>query len=100
MQSKIERRMFLGFIYIHILHHASEHPIYGQWMMDELASHGYSMSSGTLYPLLHRMEDEGLLQSSNVTIDGKQRVNYVITEFGTTMLAKSIEKLKELTGEI
>ncbi len=60
--------MFLGFIYIHILHHANEHPIYGSWMMDELRTHGYSMSAGTLYPLLHRMEDESLLVSEKLSL--------------------------------
>jgi PadR family transcriptional regulator PadR len=37
-----------GFIRLHVLHHAAEHEIYGQWMIDELARHGYRLSSGTL----------------------------------------------------
>src|SRR5699024_151429 len=100
MESKLERRMFLGFIYIHILHHANEHPVYGSWMIEELQEHGYSMSAGTLYPLLHRMEDESLLVSEKSVVDGKQRKNYTITSFGKEMLAKSQQKLKELVGEI
>ncbi|MCE5002526.1 PadR family transcriptional regulator [Staphylococcus pseudoxylosus] len=100
MDSKLERRMFLGFIYIHILHHASEHPIYGNWMMEELRTHGYAMSAGTLYPLLHRMEDESLLVSEKTVVAGKQRKNYTITPFGKKMLEKSQQKLKEIVGEI
>lgn len=92
--------MFLGFIYIHILHHVNEHPIYGSWMMDELRTHGYAMSAGTLYPLLHRMEDESLLVSEKTVVDGKQRKNYTITSFGKKMLEKSHQKLKEIVGEI
>lgn len=100
VESKLERRMFLGFIYIHILHHASEHPIYGSWMIEELQEHGYTMSAGTLYPLLHSMEDEGLLVSEKNVVAGKQRKNYTITSFGKEILAKSQQKLKELVGEV
>ncbi len=56
MQDKILRRLFLGFIQIHILHHAKEKPFYGSWMIQELEHHGYEMSPGTLYPILHSME--------------------------------------------
>ena len=49
-----------GFIRLHVLHHAAEHEIYGQWMIDELAQHGYKLSAGTLYPMLHAMEQRGI----------------------------------------
>lgn len=100
MESKLERRMFLGFIYIHILHHAHEHPIYGSWMIEELRTHGYSMSAGTLYPMLHNMEAEGLLHSEKIVVEGKQRKQYTITGYGRTMLRKSQQKLQELTREV
>ncbi|REH76624.1 PadR family transcriptional regulator [Staphylococcus felis] len=100
MQNKLERRMFLGFIYIHILHHALEHPVYGRWMMDELKGHGYDMSAGTIYPILHRMEAEGLLEVELVTVDGHQRKNYRCTQLGHAMLQKSKEQLRELIDEI
>ena len=35
-----------GFIRLHVLHHAAEHEIYGQWMIDELARHGYKCTLG------------------------------------------------------
>jgi len=38
------RDLLLGFIKIHILHHASQQPVYGLWMMEELARHGYTVS--------------------------------------------------------
>ena len=31
--------LLAGFIRLHVLHHAAEHEIYGQWMIDELASY-------------------------------------------------------------
>jgi hypothetical protein len=36
-----------GFVRLHVLHQAAEHEIYGQWMIDELARHGYKLSPGT-----------------------------------------------------
>ena len=100
MKSKLERRMFLGFIYIHILHHARQMPIYGSWMIEELRTHGYELSAGTLYPLLHRMEDEGLLETEKVTVEGHQRVLYHCTDFGVEMLHVSKSKLSELLNEL
>lgn len=35
------RDFFLGFIKIYILHHASEEPVYGLWLIEELGRHGY-----------------------------------------------------------
>jgi DNA-binding PadR family transcriptional regulator len=45
-----------GLIRLHILHHASDDEFYGQWMVRELARHGYRLSLGTLYPMLHALE--------------------------------------------
>jgi hypothetical protein len=55
------RDLLSGFIRLHILHHAAEGELYGQWMMEELARHGYRLSPGTLYPLLHGLEKRGYL---------------------------------------
>lgn len=44
---------------IHILQHADQHPIIGNWMLEELREHGYRISPGTLYPLLDRLREHG-----------------------------------------
>ncbi|MBA1353264.1 MULTISPECIES: PadR family transcriptional regulator [Staphylococcaceae] len=100
MKSKIQRKIFLGFIYIHILHHASEDKIYGAWMIKELEDHGYDMSPGTLYPIFHTLENENFLKSTTKTVNGKSRKYYSITPEGEKFLEESREKLKELTNEI
>ncbi|MBI4757489.1 MAG: helix-turn-helix transcriptional regulator, partial [Chloroflexi bacterium] len=43
------RDFFLGSIKVHILYHASQGPVYGIEMMEELRRHGYELSPGTLY---------------------------------------------------
>ncbi|MDF2520081.1 MAG: transcriptional regulator, PadR-like family [Clostridia bacterium] len=100
MSSQIERRLFLGFIQIHILHHAKKEPFFGSWMIEELQEHGYTMSPGTLYPLLHSMEAEGLLEKEERLVDKKIRKYYKITETGIKVLEEARSKAYELFKEI
>ncbi|KON87657.1 PadR family transcriptional regulator [Sporosarcina globispora] len=100
MEDKILRKLFLGFIQIHILHHAKEHPIFGAWMVEELEEHGYSISSGTLYPILHSMESDGLLHQEQKNVDGRIRKYYTATEKGITVLEEARKKAYELFKEI
>ncbi|MBM7648974.1 DNA-binding PadR family transcriptional regulator [Bacillus ectoiniformans] len=100
MEDKVLRKLFLGFIQIHILHHAKEHPVYGLWMLEELKEHGYSMSAGTLYPIFHQMEKDGLLLMEKKKVDGKIRKYYQTTEKGNHVLQEAREKAYELFREI
>ena len=94
------RDVFLAFARVHILYHAAEEKIFGVGMMRELARHGYELGPGPLYPLLHRMEDEGLLVGDPVVVDGKPRKYYTITRKGRSALASIRPKLGELTREV
>ncbi|WP_080845843.1 PadR family transcriptional regulator [Cytobacillus gottheilii] len=100
MEDRVLRKLFLGFIHIHILHHADEEPIYGLWMLDELKEHGYSMSAGTLYPILHSMTNDGLLQQEKQKVEGKIRKYYRTTEKGKEILLEARKKAFELFKEI
>ncbi|WP_069997712.1 PadR family transcriptional regulator [Cellulosilyticum sp. I15G10I2] len=100
MQDKIIRKLFLGFIQIHILHHAHKDPFFGSWMIEELKEHGYQMSPGTLYPLLHSMESSDLLEKYEVLAEGKVRKYYKITQKGIEVLEEARNKAYELFKEI
>ncbi|AXI01298.1 PadR family transcriptional regulator [Sporosarcina sp. PTS2304] len=100
MEDKVLRKLFLGFIHIHILHHATKHPIYGVWMVEELKEHGYEISPGTLYPILHSMESDGLLSKEDSKKDGKIRKYYTTTERGEKILREARIKAYELFKEI
>jgi DNA-binding PadR family transcriptional regulator len=100
MQNQILRKFFLGFIQIHILHHAKKDPFYGVWMIDELKEHGYDMSPGTLYPLLHTMASKGLLEKEEKAVEGKIRKYYKITPLGNDVLEEARRKAYELFKEI
>ncbi|QEZ68337.1 PadR family transcriptional regulator [Paraclostridium bifermentans] len=100
MQEQILRKIFLGFIHIHILHHAKKEPFYGSWMIEELKTHGYDISPGTLYPILKAMEQSNLLDKEEIVVGGKIRKYYKITPDGELVLKESKIKAKELFKEI
>lgn len=89
-----------GAVRLHILHHAAEEEIHGAWMTEELASHGYQVSPGTLYPTLHRLEADGLLTSEQRVVDGRTRRVYKATEAGKKALAEDRKALAELAREV
>jgi PadR family transcriptional regulator, regulatory protein PadR len=95
----ISREVLLAFWKIHILHHAEAGPIYGLWMLEELAEHGYRLSPGTLYPILARMERNGWLRSDGDR-PSKARRNYRITPAGRRILARLREQVTELHREV
>lgn len=94
------REFFLGFIKIHILHHANRAKICGVEIMEELKRHGYEISPGTLYPTLHALEEKGYLKSQAMVEKGKMRKYYSITPRGAKTLEDSKDKVKELVEEI
>lgn len=96
----IIRNFFLGFIRLHILHHASIEPIFGLDMIRELGTHGYSLSPGTLYPILHGLERDGFLQSQKQVVGGKVRRCYLVTESGRSVLAEAMKHVGELMEEV
>lgn len=94
------RDFFLGFIRLHILHHANESPVFGLEMIKELEEHGYRLSPGTMYPILHGLEGAGYLKCHREVVGGKVRKYYSITPSGTKALAEGIDKAEELLDEL
>jgi len=95
-----QRELYSGLIRVHVLHHACEQSIYGLWMIEELARHGYRLSAGTLYPLLEGMERKGLLRSSRERVNGKFRRMFRATPAGRSALRIAKKRVKELFGEL
>ena len=89
-----------GFIRLHILHHAAVGEVYGQWIIEELARHGYRLSPGTLYPMLHSLQRKGYLRSREKRSGKTARRLYRATAQGRAALDDAKEKLRELVGEL
>jgi DNA-binding PadR family transcriptional regulator len=95
-----DRDLYSGLIRLHILHHAAEEPIFGLGMLEELARHGYRISPGTLYPLLHGLEKKGYLRTSIERNGKSMRKVYKATPLGKKALAAAKSKVRELFGEL
>jgi PadR family transcriptional regulator PadR len=97
----LAREILLGFWKVHILHHAAEHPVIGQWVLTELRRHGYDISPGTLYPLLKRLERNGWLRSEIAVGEAKRRRRYYhLTARGAAVLDVLRETVVELHHEV
>jgi PadR family transcriptional regulator PadR len=96
----VDRNLYTGLIRLHILHHAAEGPIFGQAMIDELGRHGYRLSAGTLYPILHGMERQGYLRSQPALSAGRKRRVYRATAAGRKALVTARQRVQELFGEM
>lgn len=94
------RDFFTGFVKMHILHHAALEPIFGLAMMEELKRHGYEVSPGTLYPILHQMEKAGYLVREDRVVNGKIRKYYTATQRGQQVLIEARQKIAELVTEV
>jgi len=89
-----------GLIRIHVLYHACKEPIFGLGMIEELQLHGYKLSAGTLYPMLHGLEKKGLLRSKRIQLGKNGRRVYQATAAGRAALERVKEKVKILLGEL
>jgi DNA-binding PadR family transcriptional regulator len=109
---EVDREILLSFWRVHILLHAGEEPIHGQWIITELRRHGNEISPGplpgnsyfwrtaTLYPLLQRLVRHGWLA---VTAQGggrRARKDYRLTQKGKKVLKLIRAQIQELYEEV
>jgi PadR family transcriptional regulator len=95
-----DKDLYSGLIRLHILHHACEDDIFGLDMIEELGRHGYKMSPGTMYPILHGLEKRGYLKSFGFHSGRVRRRMYKATPSGRKALRAARQKVRELFGEL
>lgn len=100
MSDADHQELYSGLIRLHILHHAVEEPIFGLGIIEELGRHGYKLSPGTIYPILHALERKGYVRSSEQRSGKTARRVYRATAKGRKALAAAKEKVRELFGEL
>ena len=94
------RFLYAGLIRMHVLHHAAREPIFGLGMIEELARHGYRLSAGTLYPILHGLAARGLLDCEEERVGRSRRRIYRATAAGRAALAAATRMVGELFREL
>jgi DNA-binding PadR family transcriptional regulator len=95
-----DKDLYSGLIRLHALHHACQEPIFGVGIIEELARHGYRLSPGTIYPLLHGLEEKGYLRSTEEDGGRQPRRVYRATPKGRRALAAAKVKVRELFSEL
>lgn len=75
-------------------------PMYGYNLVKVLEEADISIEGNTLYPLMRRLEGQGLLKSEWETDGAKPRKYYVITEDGTIVLQKITEHWRKFSESI
>src|SRR5438270_14091859 len=95
-----DRDLYSGLIRLHILYHAGKEEIFGLGIIEELGRHGYKLSPGTLYPILHGLERKGYLRSFEHRAGKRIRRVYKATAVGKRALAAAKIKVTELVGEL
>ncbi len=98
--NEVDREILLSFWKVHILHHAGEEPIHGQWIITELRRHGYEISPGTLYPLLQRLLRHGWLKVAAQGRGRRSRKDYRLTAKGEKVLQLIRSQIQELYDEV
>lgn len=96
----IDADLYSGLIRLHVLHHAVKKPVFGLGIIEELARHGYKLSPGTMYPILHSLENKGYLKSVEKRSGARARRVYRATAKGKRALDEAKAKVKELLGEL
>jgi PadR family transcriptional regulator PadR len=82
-----------GLVRLHVLHQAGDEELYGQRMIGELARHGYRLSPGTLYPILHAMERRGYLAGREERVRRSVRRLSRATPLGRAALREASQKI-------
>lgn len=99
-ENSTHQDFYASLIRLHILHHACQGDVFGLWMIEELGRHGYKLSPGTMYPLLHSLEERGLLVSKEEREGNRYRKLYRATPAGRKALKAAKDKVRELFGEL
>ena len=99
----MDRALLSGSIGMLLLKLLEEKDMYGYEMIETLrqrSNNVFEMKAGTLYPLLHNLEDKGLLNVYEKEVGGKTRKYYCITKKGKKYLSNKKEEWAQYTQAV
>lgn len=105
LDDKYGRQMKKGVLDMLVLKLLENGTCYGYQLINELKAKSketFLLKDGTLYPILYRLEDEGLVESRWSEAEGKQvpRKYYAITDAGKTALSDMENTWKQIVEGI
>lgn len=99
----IDKSLLSGSTTMLLLKLLSEKDMYGYEMIETLQKRSqnvFVLKAGTLYPLLHSLEEKGYLTVYEREVSGKVRKYYGITKEGKRFLKIKQEEWKEYSGAV
>ena len=99
----IDKTLISGSMSMLLLRLLSEKDMYGYEMIDTLRKRSenvFELKAGTLYPLLHSLEDKNYLTSYEQEVSGKVRKYYQLTREGRKFLEKKREEWEQYTKAV
>lgn len=99
----VDKSLLTGSITMLVLKLLSEKDMYGYEMIETLrkkSQNVFELKAGTLYPLLHGLEEKGMLTVYEQEYLGKTRKYYSITKEGKKLLKSKTEEWNEYSGAI
>ena len=99
----VEKSLVSGSMTMLVLKLLSEKDMYGYEMIDTLrqkSQNVFELKAGTLYPLLHNLEDKGFVAVYEQEAAGKIRKYYSLTKQGSRFLEKKVEEWKEYSAAV
>jgi DNA-binding PadR family transcriptional regulator len=97
---QISQSFWQGLVRLVVLHQASQRPIYGGRLSKLLRDKGYAISPGSLYPILHLLEEGNFLHSRLKVYRGRVRKYYEITPQGRDCLEAVRREVGDLVREV
>ncbi|MBO4289115.1 MAG: helix-turn-helix transcriptional regulator [Lachnospiraceae bacterium] len=101
---KFDKSLLSGSTKLLILSVLQDSDKYGYEMIESLAQrsdNAFEMKEGTLYPLLHGMENEGLIRAyGQETPSGRRRRYYTLTDAGKRELSRQEQQWRVFAGAV
>lgn len=89
-----------GSIVIAIIGILSSHKHYGYSLLKALEEYNFPVDGSTLYPLLRRLEKQGVLSSEWDTTDNRPRKYYSLTKNGSVLYQKLANEWSDMNNKI
>lgn len=101
---KIDKSLQSGSTTMLILKLLEKEDMYGYQMIETLelrSNNVFTLKAGTLYPILHALEQKGLIAAyENETEGGRKRRYYTITEAGKELLKEKEKEWAAYSGAV
>jgi DNA-binding PadR family transcriptional regulator len=97
------REQFSGHLDLLLLAALRTGPLHGYAIIERIRStsaHRFDYAEGTVYPALHRLEDDGLLRSKWADVEGRRRRAYELTARGSKALAGRRKEWEQFAASI